>query len=276
MSFLFGFIKKPLGCLLSIVVCLLLLLLVLVVVGSLVVDYFAINIAGHELKQRSGFTLTAGAQDIGVLHGKFDVHDLEVQNPDRFAARDFLKFNEIKTEVEVSTLLSQRIVVDEVIVDLDSLAIVQDKDGDYNFAALQNSLMGAAAAPADTTIQSKTPAIPPFTIKKLTLSMHTAKYFNFMTGEGKPALYNLGYTRTFTDVTEKNFLSVELAIGRDLDHLGYGVFTEILKDKILDPDTYLEAAKGVGNLVGHAAGAVLNGAGKVLDGADSLLKKVTP
>ncbi len=275
MSLLPGFIKKPLGCLLSILASLLLLVLVLVVVGSLVVDYFAINIAGHELKQRSGFTLTAGSQDIGVLHGNFDVKDLELTNPDRFAAKDFVKFNEIQTSVEVSTMLSKRVVVDEIVVDLESLAIVQNKDGEDNFAALQNSLMGATA-PADATKKSKTPGIPPFTIKKLTLSVHGAKYFNFKTGDGKPAIYNLNYTRKFTDVNETNLFSVELAIGRDLDGKGFGIFSEILKDKILDHDTYLDAAKGITNLVGNATGAVLGGAGIALDGAGSLVKKVIP
>ncbi len=268
MSFLFGFINKPLGCLLSIFVSLLLLVVVLVVVSSLVVDYFAVNIAGHELKQRSGFTLTAGSQDIGVLHGYFDVKDLEVTNPERFAARDFIKFNEIKTSIEVSTILSKRIVVDEILVDLDSLAIVQNKDGEFNLAALQNSLM-SGGGPTDTTKKSSASAIPPFTIKKLTLSIHSAKYFNFNGGDGKPGIYNLGYTRTFTDVNETNLLSMEAAIGQDLRSKGYGIFTDILKEKILDPETYLGAVKGIGSLVGGAAG-------EIFDDAGSVLKKIIP
>lgn len=273
MSLIPGFIKKPIGCVLSIIVGFFLMVLVLGVVTIVVVDYFAVDIAAHELHQRSGFTMTVEKQDIGLLSGSADLQGLKVENPDRFAAKDFVRFNELKAKVEVSPLLKKQIIIDEIVVDLDTLAVVQNKDGEYNFAALQNSLLGGAAA-ADK--KSSSMAIPPFTIKKLTLKIHQAKYFNFKTGDGKPKLYDLNYERTFNDVTEKNLTSVEVAIGTDLSGKGFSIFLDVLKDKILDPDTYLNAVKGVGGLVGDAAGAVLNGVGNAAKGVGDSLKKLIP
>ncbi len=277
MSLIPGFIKKPIGCVLSIVVGLFLMLVVLGIVVVITLDYFAMDIAGHVLHQKSGFTLTVAKQNISVLSGSADVQGLQITNPDRFAAKDFIKFNELKGSVEVRPLLKKKIIVDEVVVDLDNLAVVQNKDGEYNFEALQKSLMGgASAAPAAGEKKSSSMAIPPFTIKKLTLKIHSAQYYNFKTGDGKPKTYNLDYERTFTDVNETNLTSVEVAIGTDLSGKGFGVFLDILKDKILDPDTYLNAVKGVGGLVGNAAGAVLNGVGNAAKGAGDLVKKLIP
>lgn len=274
MSLIPGFIKKPIGCILTIIVACFLMVLVLGVVTVIVVDYFAVDIAAHELHQRSGFTMTVEKQDIGVLSGSADLQGLKVENPERFAAKDFVRFNELKAKVEVAPLLKRQIIVDEIVVDLDSLAVVQNKDGEYNFAALQSSLLGGGAAGTGT--KSSPMSIPPFTIKKFTLKIHQAKYFNFKTGDGKPTLYNLNYERTFENVSEKNLTSVEVAIGTDLSGKGFGIFLDVLKDKLLDPDTYLDAVKGIGGLAGDAAGAVLNGVGNAAKGVGDTLKKLIP
>jgi len=276
MSLIPGFIKKPIGCVLSIVVGLFLMLLVLGVVVVITLDYFAVNIAGHVLQQKSGFVMTVEKQDVGVLSGSADVQGLQITNPERFAAKDFIRFNELKAKVEVGALLKKNIVVDEIVVDLDNLSIVQNKDGEYNFEALQKSLLGGSAAPAAGEKKSAGPSIPPFTIKKLTLKIHTAKYYNFKTGDGKPKNYDLNYERTFTDVNEKSLTTVEVAIGEDLAGGGFPVFLDVLKDKLLDPDTYINAVKGIGNLAGKAAGAVLNGIGDAAKGAGDLVKKIIP
>ncbi len=277
MSLIPGFIKKPIGCILSLVVSLFLMFLVLGVVAVLTVDYFAVDIAAGVLHEKTGFTMTVQKHDIGVLSGSADLQGLQITNPERFTQKDFVSFNELKAKVEVGSLSSNRIVIDDIVVDLDNLSIVQDKDGEYNFEALQKSLEGsAAAAAAPSGAKSAGASIPPFTIKSLTLKIHTAKYYNFKTGDGTPKVYDVSYDHTFTNVNETNLTTVEVAIGQDLAGKGFSVFLDVLKDKILDPDTYLNAAKGVGGLVGNAAGAVMNGVGDAAKGASDLLKKVIP
>jgi hypothetical protein len=256
MSLFRTFIKKPLGCAFSLLVCLFLLLLVVGIVSVVVVDHFAVNIVAHELQQRTGFTLTAGQQDISALSGAVDLHDLEVTNPDRFAARDFLKFNEIKIKAEPTSPLHKRVIVDEIVVDLDSFAMVYNKDGSLNLMALKDGLMGSAPA-------------APFTVHSFTLKIKSVKLIDFKSNGGKPQIMNVNYSRTFTDVDETNYPTVAVQIGLDLKSAGFSFLANALANELLDPGTYFDAAKGL-------SGAVINDAGSLINGAGSLLKKVVP
>jgi len=256
-------IRKPLGCIFKIVGALLVLLVLAGTVGVFLANHYAIPMASEVLKQRTGFTMTASKQDISVLSGAVDLQDFLVLNPDRFTTKEFVDLKEFKMKVEPASLLGKQIVIDELVVNLDSFAVVQSKDGEYNFEALQKGLIGGAGA---TTASGKAgSAIPPFIIKKLTLRIGSAKYFNYKIGDGKPKLYNLNYERTFTDVTQADLAKVEVAIGTDLSAKGFTVFLDILKDKLLDPGEYINAVKGLG-------GAVIKGVGDVSKGVSNTVK----
>ncbi len=262
MSLIPGFIKKPLGCIFSLIIGFFLLVIVCGVVGVIVADHFAVGIAGKILQERSGFTMSVAKQDISILSGAVDLQGLKIENPDRFAAKDFVSLNEVKAKVEVMPLLKKQIVVDEIVVDLDCLSVVENKDGEYNFVALQKSLMPPKTGTEATAANKAAgPSIPPFTIKKLTIRVHTAKYFDFASGDGKPRVYNLNYDKTFTDVTDQNLFAVEKQVGEDLAAQGFNVFLDVLTSKML-------------NYVGDAAGAVMNGAGSVVKGIGNALKNL--
>jgi uncharacterized protein involved in outer membrane biogenesis len=267
MSLFSSLVKKPLGCAFTILASLFLLVLVIVIVSVIVVDHFAVNIAAHELQQRSGFTLTAGQQDIGLLTGEADLHDLEITNPDRFAAKDFLKINEIAVNVEPLSVLHKRIIVDKFVVDIDSFAMVRNKDGSLNLTALKDGLLGAA--PITTGTKTSGNAVPPFTIHSFTLKIKTVKRFDFNSNNGKPQIIEVNYSQTFKDVDETNYPAVAVQIGADLKREGYSSFENALKDELLDPATYFDAMKSIG-------GEVLDDAGAVLNGAGALFKKIIP
>ncbi len=256
-------IRKPLGCLFKILFSLLLLMVAVGVVSVLVVDHFAVDIAAKILNQKTGFSLSTGKQDISALSCAGDLQDVLVTNPDRFAARDFLHFNELKLVTEPASVLSKRIVIDELVVDLDSFAMVRNKDGSLNLMALKDSLMGG------TTADGKSMPIPPFTIKKFTLRIKSAKLLDFQHGNGKPQVTNMDYQNTFTDVNETNYTKVAVQIGADLSAKGYGFLEDALKNELLDPNTYLDAAKGLG-------GVVINGVGSAAKGAGSVLRSILP
>ncbi|HTB62704.1 MAG TPA: hypothetical protein VK737_03870 [Opitutales bacterium] len=266
MGLITGLIKKPIGCFFTIVAGLFLLLLVIGIVGVIVVDHFAVGIAAHELNQRSGFTMTVGQQDISALSGAVDLKDLEVMNPDRFASKDFLKFNEIKVKAEPTSVLGKQYIVDEININLDAFTIVRNKDGSLNLKALKDGLMPASAARSNS---GPSAGIPPFLVKSFTLSIKSVSFIDFQNKGGKPQVAQINYTQTFTNVDEKNYATVVLKIGLDLKNAGYSFLFDALKEELLDPSTYLDLAKGIG-------GTVLDSGGAVLKGADSLLQKVVP
>jgi len=258
-------IKKPLGCLFKIIFALVLLLIVFGVVGVLVVDHYAVDIASKILKQKTGFTMSSGQQNISALSGAAALGDVLVNNPDRFAAKDFLHFNELKLVTEPTSILGKRIIIDEVVVDLDSFAMVRNKDGSLNLMVLKDGLSGGA--PASTP--SKPMPIPAFTVKKFTLRIKSAKLLDFQHGDGKPQVTNMNYERTFTDIDETNYNTVAVQIGSDLSAKGFAFLTDALKNELLDPGTYLDAAKGL-------SGTVLNGVGSAAKGLGTALKGILP
>jgi hypothetical protein len=262
MRFLARLIKKPLGCLLSLLVGLLLLVVMIGVVGVLLADHFVVDIATHELQQRTGFGVTVGQQEVGLVHGLVDVHDIQITNPSRFASPDFLKLNELKLKLDPGSLRGPRLLVDEVVVDLDSLAIVQDKDGEFNFEAIQKALTSAPVTAPAVGPKTTDATTPPFTIKQLTIRLKTTEFFDFQSGDGQPKTITVNYEQTFNNVTEANLLQVEATIGTALADKGFGSLTDALKKA--DPAAYLKTVQDLG-------GAVLD---QAVPGAENLLKSI--
>jgi hypothetical protein len=261
-------IRKPLGCLFKIIFALLLLIVAVGVVSVLLVEHFAVDVAAKILNQKTGFSLSGGKQEISILSGSGDVQDVIVANPDRFDAKDFLHFDELKVVVEPTSLLGKRPVIDELLIDVDSFAMVRNKDGSLNLTALADGLTGGTAGASAPSGGPKTP-IPPFTIKSFTLRIKSAKFYDFQHSDGKPEVVTLNYERTFTDINESNYAQVAVAIGADLSTKGYAFLANALKDELLDPATYLDAAKSVG-------GMVINGVGSAAKGAGSALRSIIP
>jgi len=258
-------IKKPLGCLFKLIFTLFLLLVVFTVVSVLVVDHYAIDIVSKILNQKTGFSLSAGKQEISALSGAGALGDVFITNPDRFAAKDFLHFNELKLVTEPTSVLGKRIIIDEFVIDLDSFAMVRDKDGSLNLMALKDGLVGGGASSAS----GKSMPIPPFTIKSFTLRIKSAKLLDFQHGSGKPQVVNMDYERTFTNINETNFNIVAVQIGADLSSKGYAYLADALKNELLDPSTYLNAVQDLG-------GAVLHGVGTATKGLGNPLKSILP
>jgi len=259
-------IRKPLGCLFKILFSLFLLFVVFGVVSVLVADHFAVDIASKILNQKTGFSLYASKQDISSFSGAGDLQDVQVSNPDRFAAKDFLHFNELKIVTDPASIIHRRIIIDEMVVDLDSFAMVRNQDGSLNLMALKDGLMGGSAT---SSTSGKSIPIPPFTIKKFTLRIKSAKLLDFQHGDGKPQITNMDYERTFTDINETNYNTVAVQIGADLSAKGFAFLTDALKNELLDPSTYLDAERGLG-------GVVIDGVGSAAKGAGGMLRSILP
>jgi hypothetical protein len=132
--------------------------------------------------------------------------------------------------------------------------------------ALKDGVMGGGAA---ASTPGKSSSIPAFTVKKFTLRIKSAKLLDFQHGDGKPQITNMNYERTFTDINETNYNKVAVQIGLDLSANGFAFLSDALKNELLDPSTYLDAAKGL-------TGALLNGVGSAAKGVGTALKGIVP
>jgi len=283
MRFLFRLITKPIGCLLSLLFSLL-ILVVLAVVGLVVaVDHYAGEIASTFVKEKTGFELTYASQDVNLFKGLVDFQGLKLTNSSHFPVPDFVDMNEIKTAVEPRSVFGDRIVVDEVVVDLKNVTIVKMADGTYNAKAFADALKAGIPATQSAAAQEKPGAsgsskLPPFIIKSLTIKIATVQYCDYSTGSGKPRVYNINYSRTFTDVTDVKALAMELA--KDFSGYGMEFMADMIVSTLTNFNTYLDLANNVLNGVGQVGGKVLdvgqgviNGAAK---GAGGLINKINP
>jgi len=283
MRFLFRLITKPIGCLFSLLFSLV-ILVVLVAVGCvLVVDHYAADIAGTFLKEKTGFELSYAKQEVTLFGGLVDFQGLRLTNSSEFPVPDFVEFNEFKAAVEPRSLLADRIVVDEVVVDLKNVTIVKKADGTYNAKAFADALKAAIPANQSAAAQQKPGAsgsskVPPFIIKTLTVKIGTVDYCDYSSGSGSPKVYNINYSRTFTDVTDVK--TVATAMAKDFAGFGMTFMADMIVSTLTNFNTYLDLANGVLNGAGQVGGKVLdvgqgvvNGAAK---GAGGLLKSINP
>jgi uncharacterized protein involved in outer membrane biogenesis len=276
---MFKLITKPLGCLFSLFFTLLVLLALFVVAVVLGVDHFAGDAAVYAVKMRTGFTMAYTTQDVDILHGLVDFEGLTITNSSRFPAPGFVDLNQIKLAIEPKSLVQDKLVVDEVVVDLKTLTVVRTADGEYNFAAFAQALQGnpAAAQPAATPAQPATTSaakIPPFIIHKLTIKIGTVDYCDFKSGSGKPKTYNIGYDRTFTDVTSLETLKAQLA--KDFAAQGLQFLSDALISTLIDPSTYLNLANGVLKEGGAVGGQVIDAGSNATKELGGTLKKLNP
>lgn len=283
MRFLFRLITKPIGCLFSLLFSLVILVVLLAVGSVLVVDHYAADLAGAIVKEKTGFGLTYATQEVNLFKGQVDFQGLKLTNANAFPVPDFVEFNEFKTAVEPRSLLGDRIVVEEVVVDLKNVTIVKTADGTYNAKAFADALKAAIPATQSASAQAKPGAsgsskVPPFIIKTLTVKISTVNYCDYSSGSGSPRVYHINYSRTFTDVTD--IKSVAMAMAQDFAGFGMTFMADMIVSTLTNFNTYLDLAndifKGAGQIGGKVLDVgqgVINGAAK---GAGGLLKSVNP
>src|SRR6218665_341547 len=129
-----AFYKKPLGCLVTLLVAGLLFTVLLAVFGIWFAGSdFPIKAAGKIVNDKSGGDLKVAENDSNFFAGRLHWKGFEITNPSRFTDKRFVKINEIKGVVDIASLpggiLSNgTIVVPEVTVDIGNIAVIGAAD----------------------------------------------------------------------------------------------------------------------------------------------------
>jgi uncharacterized protein involved in outer membrane biogenesis len=220
---------------------------------------------------------------VNIVGGLVDFQGLKITNSNQFPVPDFVELNEFKTTVEPRSLLADRVVVSEVVVDLKNVTIVKTADGVYNARAFADALKAAIPASQSAAAQQKPGAsgsskVPPFIIKTLTVKIGTVDYCDYSSGSGSPKVYNINYSRTFTDVTDIKALAMQVA--KDFSGYGMEFMANMIVSSLTSFNTYKDLANDVLNGVGQVGGQVLDTGQSVINGAakgtGGLLKTINP
>ncbi len=247
---------------------LLVLGLMAAVVGLMLLNNYASDIVSVAVKKQTGFPVSVGQQVVSLWSGAVDFRNLQIMNPSHFADPSFLHFNEFKTKVDLWSLTGNRIVINELVLDLDSITVVQPKGGNVsqmNVSEFVAGLSGDSAGAAPGQAAARTP--PPFIIKKLTIKIGTVKYLDLAKSATQPQVYSLNYNRTFTDVTDVNALRVALA--KDFAAEGMFFLARGFVQSLLDSKTYGDAALTIfktGGQLLDAGQKIIQGMGGALNG----------
>lgn len=295
-----SFLRKPLGCLLAVLVGGLLFSALLLVLGLWFAgSNHALNLASKIVGDKSGGALRFADNDTNLFAGRVHLKGIELTNPSRFTDKRFVTINELKADVDLPSALAvgmgsgDTIRLPEVTFDLGSVSIVGAAEWikDNNALDFKN-----AFAPARTEQPAEQPAPEEpkpepapteqapkkhFRIGKLVLRIDRLRALSHATtpGEQPKVLLDdsVGLNWEFTDVSDENIKEkVYDVVRRDIAKLGgkFAKFAAALA--IAEIGKYTEQAaklaeEKAAEITNKAAGAVDQGLQSVSSGLGGLL-----
>lgn len=269
---LFKIVTKPLGCLFSLAGIILAIVIALLVLALLSFNYVLPTVIDQQISSRTDFSAHVEASKSKLWDGRLVLKDFSINNPAGYSTSDFVLFNELVGDVDLDSVRSDTLVVDEVVVDLARVTWVRDAEGVPNAMRFVDKLK-ASLGDEDAKPASEPQAEPETSkpekkllIRKLTVRVGKAIVVR---DENEPRVYDLNYDRTFTDVTDPQVVAKSIAT--DLAGLGLNVFKDVLLDTVFDAKHLENLGKAAGAAAEAGQGALEEGA-KTIEGAADTLK----
>ena len=97
------------------------------------------------VRGRTGFTMEIQTLYVNPFAGRLELRGLAVTNPPAFPNPAFTEVRAVRVDWQVSSLFSQRLVVDDAVIDVAGITLVRDQHGAVNAALFQERLVGAAS-----------------------------------------------------------------------------------------------------------------------------------
>ena len=177
----------------------LLVLGLLLGLGSVLWAVLLPGLVAATIRSRTGFAVQIDQLSVNLFTAKVRLGGLVLKNPDGWPEAGFVDLRQFKADVELIPLLGDKLVADEVVVDLPQLTLVRNKDGVLNAMAFKNGLDGkpeAGSPPAETG----TKKAPQFLIRHLALKFDKLVYADYSGRSPVVKNYNLNLSRDLTDV----------------------------------------------------------------------------
>jgi len=236
----------------------LVLVLVLAVVGVLARNFIARKAVEVGMKQMTGFPLTIGAVDIGLVNGKLEVRDLKLMNPPEFQEKMFVDLPGLYVDYKLGSMIAGTPHVKELRINLNEVVVVKNEKGETNALKLKS----VAASSGGSSGGEKAPPGPaPTEEKKATykvdlLKVHvgTVRYLDYSKSKPTEKKMVLNLDATYKDIDENTNIS-RLVLVTALSQAGI-------------PDL-----SGVTDSLKKGMGDVTDAAGKAVKGAADAVQK---
>ena len=183
--------------------CLLRLMVFLVVVGA------ALSLAWMALlpiaftravRERTGFDAEVASLSANPFTGRLLVRGLVVVNPPTFPARDFVQVRSFEADLGWWSLLSERLVIESLTVDVRQVTLVKRGNGTTNLEAFRSGLAGPGPISAATK--------PAVVIKRLHVRFDTLVLADHTESKPRVRTYKLGLDQQFSNISHLGQLFV--------------------------------------------------------------------
>lgn len=171
------------------------------------------EIVTRQIHARTGFDATVASLSCNPFSGRLTIRGLVLTNPSVFTTGDFVQLREFRAEGDLLSLFSERIVLDELAVDVRRLALVRRADGRSNAELFEQNLGLLPPAPAGspTTTPAKSPAptspapaatpLRSFLIRKLALRFDQLVLADYSGAKPDVREFNLALDQHYENVT---------------------------------------------------------------------------
>jgi hypothetical protein len=169
----------------------LLLVVLLLIVAGVVVWFYLDTIVKHAVEQQSTNSLnlntTLDSAKLSLLGGKVNLKNLDIANPQGFAAPHMFELGQLGVEVSYGQLRQDPVRINKILIDKPTFTL-ENVDGKMNFKAAMDQMPKSEPSPNDPNAGSgggaKKVIIDELTINDATVDVHLGKLPGL--GELKP------------------------------------------------------------------------------------------
>ncbi len=152
------------------------------------------------LRDRTGFGIRIDHLSVNIFTATVDFKGVIVENPEGWPEKDFLEIRQVRANTELFSLFSDRLVIDDAVLDVAKVTLVTDAQGRSNVLLLKNGSSGKPEAapkeaPAPTAHHDQK-----FLIKHLVLKCDQLVYCDYSNGRHAVKSYDLRLNRELRDV----------------------------------------------------------------------------
>lgn len=211
------------------------LLLAICIVGLAIWSFpkLAPKAIDNWIEGKTGFSTVINEFDVKLFSGIASINGMRLLNPPYYQRKQFIDIRQIEAKVVLGSLYKEELVVDYLVIDVEKITWVEDKNGNINIIEFANSFKKKGE---DSTNESSNDSqVDPrkrvsnkrrFIIKKFIVKLGQLDVVGFPDGGDTVQNFAINYNKEFVDV--RDFKSVAKEIRKDMTIYGIGTFASKL------------------------------------------------
>jgi len=227
--------------------------LLIVCLGGLAVwlaPHYAPSIVTNYVESETGFGMSIKKLGLSALGGSAFVKGVYLENPSEYQDKHFVHLRELSGKLQLGSLLGDKIVVDEALMDLASVTVVKNSENQLNVNEFKKGFEDDSnTASVESDQSSSEPTDSPvvkkdreYLIKRLTVRLGSFSIVGIPDNTSAKQDYSINYEHVFTDVTD--IQSVADQMEQELQKYGIQILLNGLLGKLNPQDVVKNLVNG--------------------------------